>query len=426
MTNDHDRLRALFPSWHARPDPAAVERGLVGIPAAAIADLVLDGDEPFWRRDACGEALIGRVPDERALELVAHACDDEISHVLGNALVTALNVPGRPYRDALRERAVERGNYDIAEKLGPRTLVDEAATGDATALRLLAVLASAPWRHLREAGRKALDELIERRGLPAFLDMLGAASPTELALSGAYPAERLLGLRFLRDAGGDIAPCLGDDAAIVCRAAYDLLLAGYGGDGTLLAMVEEERPGHLWALPILRERGHDVRPLWERLGSPRVEVPGVPPDVREAIVRRFAPGQAGTDPRWLIEAALLAPSPPPEEEHAIRVERLRAACTALVEAGLNPQDPVPVGKASGSGHGTYDIVATDAGKVWVSTLGPFFGHPGDARIVTALQGAGFRYVDAELREVMFTGLAVYFFGSRDPLKVGDLVFYWQD
>ncbi|MFB4313851.1 hypothetical protein [Actinomadura sp. 21ATH] len=426
MTDDRERLRELLPSWEARPPAEDVAAVLAGVPAVAIADSVLDDDEPFWRREVCAQALAGRVPAERAAALAAHVCDDEVGFKVGRALVAALDVPGGPYSAMLRARALERGNYYVAEKLGARSLLDAAASGDATALGLLAVLASSPWRHLRLSGEEAIDELIERRGLPALLATLGTDSPEGLARAGARPAERLLGLRLVWRAGGDIAPFLGDGSVPVSRAAYDLLIAGYGDDAPLLALVEAGLPGRLWALPILHERGHDVRPMWERLGSPRVEVPGVPPDVREAIVRRYTPGQAGTDPLWLIEAALLDPPPPPEEAREIRDERLRAARAALAGAGLGPREPVPAGEHMRSGHGTYHVISTDAGTVRVSTLGPYFACAKDARVARALRDAGFRHIDDALGGITFTGLAVYFFGSRAPLTVHDLLFHWQD
>lgn len=426
MAGDRERLRALFPSWDVRPAAEVIERELAGVSPVAIADLVLDKDEAVWRREACAKALAGRVPDERAMALVAYVCDNDFSALLIAALVEALNVPGRPYRDALRARVVERGNSFIAERLNPRALLDEAASGDAVALRLLTVLAASPWKGRQAAGERAIDELIERHGLDAVLAMFEAGSPDALARSALRPAERLLGLRLLRRAGGDVSSCLGDESPMVSRTAYDLLSDGYGDDSTLLTMVREGRPGYLWALPILHRRGHDIRPLWEGAGSPRVEVPGVPPDVREAIVRRYTPGQRGTDPRWLIEAALLDPPPPPGELYDLREERLDAARQALADAGLRPGEPVPAGRSEGSGEGTYHVIATEAGKVWVSTLGPYFRFEGDARVKTALQDAGFRHIDPELGETRFTGLAVYFFGSREPLSVGNLLFYWQD
>jgi hypothetical protein len=285
MEDDRDRLRALFHSWDA-PGPEAIERELAGISAVAIADFVLDEEEAPGHREACAEALIGRVPAERAAALIDYACCGRgHSHApIGSALVAALNVPGRPYRNALRALSLERNDFYVAEELGSWTLLADAKSGDAQALGLLTVLASAPWEYMRAEGEEAIEELIGLRGLPAVLAMFGADSPEELARSGTYPAQRLLGLRLLWRANGDITFCLGDDSAIVRRMAYDLLAGGHGGDGALMAMAEEGRPGYLWALALLYRRGHDIHPLWEALGSPRVEVLAVPPDVWEAIV----------------------------------------------------------------------------------------------------------------------------------------------
>ncbi|MEU8804262.1 hypothetical protein [Spirillospora sp. NPDC048819] len=189
-------------------------------------------------------------------------------------------------------------------------------------------------------------------------------------------------------------------------------------------MVQERRPGYLWALAVLHELCCEIRPMWEELGSPRVEVPGIPPDVREAIVRQYAPGERDTDPRWLIEAALLALS---ENRDELEEQRLHLAIRALAAAGLEPGEPLSAGDAYRQGEGTFHIITTNAGMISVSTLGPFFRLRNDnARGRTALRDAGFRHIGAELGATEFTGLHVYFFGRRDPLPVNDLLFYWQD
>ncbi|MEO3825857.1 hypothetical protein [Actinomadura sp. B10D3] len=285
MEDDRERLRALFHPWDV-PEPEAVQRGLAEIPAVAIADFVLDDEEAPGHRATCAEALVGRVPAERAAALIDLACSSRgHSHApIGTSLVAALNT-GRPFRNALRAMALERNDFYVAEDLGSWDLLDDAKAGDAQALGVLTVLASAPWDYMREEGEHAIELLIELRGLPAVLAMLGAGSPEELARSGAYPAHRLLGLRLLWRADGDITFCLGDDSAVVSEAAYELLAGGRGDDGALTAMAEEGRPGYLWALALLHQRGHDIRPLWELLGPPQVEVLAVPPEVWEVIVR---------------------------------------------------------------------------------------------------------------------------------------------
>jgi hypothetical protein len=43
-----------------------------------------------------------------------------------------------------------------------------------------------------------------------------------------------------------------------------------------------------------------------------------------------------------------------------------------------------------------------------------------------LESAGFRWIDEALWAILVTGLCVYHFGDREPLKVSTLLFYWQD
>ncbi|OKJ15786.1 hypothetical protein [Kitasatospora sp. CB01950] len=66
-------------------------------------------------------------------------------------------------------------------------------------------------------------------------------------------------------------------------------------------------------------------------------------------------------------------------------------------------------------------------SLFISTLGPFAGGPADDSPVRAvLEQAGFRWIDEATRGVLVTGLCVYCFGDREPLKVDTLLFYWQD
>ncbi|OLT31578.1 hypothetical protein BJF79_36855 [Actinomadura sp. CNU-125] len=65
------------------------------------------------------------------------------------------------------------------------------------------------------------------------------------------------------------------------------------------------------------------------------------------------------------------------------------------------------------------------GRVLVSKLGPYFtslrDEPGPA-----MRAAGFTRIGGDLAETVVAGLHVYFFGDREPLRVHDLLFYWQD
>jgi hypothetical protein len=229
------------------------------------------------------------------------------------------------------------------------------------------------------------------------------------------------------DALRDITACLGDDSALVARKAYDLLTESGDADQELVTMARERRPGHIWALAVLHKRGHDIRPLWEESGSPRIELPGVPDDVRDVIVRHYTPGQGETDPRWLVEAALLRPSPPREELNDLSEKRLELAFRTLRATGLEPREPLSARQHHGEGDGTYHMIPTNAGKVYLSTLGPFFildGKHEEAKLL--MQVTGFRYIEKELGAIRFTGLPVYFFGERAPLSIYNLLFYWQD
>jgi hypothetical protein len=180
--------------------------------------------------------------------------------------------------------------------------------------------------------------------------------------------------------------------------------------------------GHLWALAVLHRRGHPIRTAWEALGPPQVDLPTVPTDVRQAIVREYAPGQRDTDPRWLLEAACLEPATAPDEE-----ELLHRAAGALTAADLHPQAPISAHDEYQQGDSSYYAIRTSAGTVEVSTLGPFFQvADDDARAITALRTAGFRHIDRELGGTEISGLHVYYFGERKPLWVADLLFFWQD
>ncbi|MER6253269.1 hypothetical protein ABT224_18125 [Streptomyces sp. NPDC001584] len=73
------------------------------------------------------------------------------------------------------------------------------------------------------------------------------------------------------------------------------------------------------------------------------------------------------------------------------------------------------------GYGTSDST------VFISTLGRFAtGHDDDPDARRALESAGFRWIGHADASIEVAGLCVYYFGSRDPLQVDTLLFYWQD
>ncbi|MEO3825858.1 hypothetical protein [Actinomadura sp. B10D3] len=431
MMSDRERLRFLAASNVRYKPLEAILRRLAPVPADPLVGLILDPHEFRYRRALCARALLGRVPPEHAAALAECGRDATVDFEVRNpVLMSVLSMPGTREADDLLSwlRTCEIDAEERAsDSLSPAISLARAMDGDASAVEALAERATDPWWTERTEAEQAIEALIRARGHAAVLSAFGRDSTEALARHGRSPAERLLGLRCHRRAGGDITFCLGDDSALVARKAYDLLIESRGADEELLVTVRENRPGHVWALAVLHKRGHDIRPLWEEAGSPRIELPGVPSDVREAIVRHYAPGQRDTDPRWLVEAALLGPSLPSEDRDDLIEKRLDFAFRALRAWGLKPQKPLSAHQDYGQGSSTYHVISTDAGKVYLSTLGPFFMLRDEHEEVKALlQMSGFRHIGKELGATVFTGLAVYYFGIRDPLRIRNLLFYWQD
>ena len=244
-------------------------------------------------------------------------------------------------------------------------------------------------------------------GQRTVLGALGFDSALSLMLFGPTPEARVLGVRW---ADPDITQALADEERMVAREAYDRLADVTDNHDELARMVADRAPGHLWALAVLAARGEPIDVQWLALGRPRVDVPGLPEDVRAAIVREYVPGTRDTDPRWMLEAACL-PDHEPDDV-------LTAALAEL--APLAPAPPMTAGDHHQQGEGSYHVIDTVAGRVLVSTLGRFFSSDDIPEL------PGFRRIDDTLGGIVVTGLPVYFFGAREPLSVQDLLFYWQD
>jgi hypothetical protein len=56
---------------------------------------------------------------------------------------------------------------------------------------------------------------------------------------------------------------------------------------------------------------------------------------------------------------------------------------------------------------------------------PSFDRAQESLVAWATE-AGFQVVEDDLLDTPFDGLNVYFFGRRAPLRIRDLLFYWQD
>lgn len=415
----------------------AAHARLLAAPAEALASIALDGSLPWWRRRPCALALRGRVPTESGPALFERLRDRGEVEEIRIAILEVLADGPACDEELLRWLRSEEGGEN-SPRLAGLMLAARARCGDLRAVPALSRIAADAWLSRREIGEFGLDALMDARGEAAVITELGAESVTTLALAGRHTGDRLLGVRLLHRSGRDVSGALADVDVVVAHAAYELLSGSRITDNAVLhALVEAGRDAVaectsmapsgaagacLWALAVLHRRGVDVAPSWRALGSPRIALDGVPNDVRLAILREYVPGQRRTDPRWILEAACVPLPPPPDA-----AVQLRAALDALTECGVHPAEPVAAGDVYEQGAGSYYRIAVDGGYVEISTLGLFASvETNAAGAQAALVGAGFRCVDAALCQISFAGLHVYYFGARDPLAIGRLLFYWQD
>ena len=385
------------------------ETGLRTVAPEVLASYVRSSSNPWWRRRPCAHALRGRVPPahvEALFECVRDPADTaEVRIVLLDVL---------PLRESwlpwLREQPVADGEYgmDIA------IMKARAALGDLTAVSAAATLANDLWSHRRASGEAALDMLVERHGLAAIEALLGTERPED----------RVFHARMLARKGGDVLAAFADPDLKVATVACEL--ASRSQVPTDEALLDHVATGptiesRLWAAYALHLRGRDIRDLWEALDCPRFEVAGLPDEIRGAILREYR-GTTPTDPRWLVERVCVD-LPHPDVDG-----QLARAVAALDAAGLAPEKPIPVGEIYQQGEGTYHQIDLAGGvSIAVSTLGPFARGAEDQPVVRrALLAAGFQWVEPEVAAIRVDGLAVYYFGSRAPLDVGTLLFYWQD
>ncbi|MEU7602885.1 hypothetical protein [Streptomyces sp. NPDC041003] len=396
--------------------PAAGRADAAGL-RACDADLLVrcavDREQPWWRRTACVDALAGRVPEARAGELLACVRDTEDSGTVRKALLGLLSdraelLPWLRHEDRRREDA-----YGMPEAV----LQARGALGDRTAAAELATLAFSHWRTKRAIGEAGLDALVERHGVESVLS----------ALEGGRPEDRAVAVRMRHRAGGDVTDALADPDPQVAHLAESLLTC----PDRVRAYLDEAPTADaaLWAAYALHRLTGDAertRAVYEALGSPRVEVEGMDEEIRRAIVHEYGHDCAKqSDPRWRIEALCTESPLPPDEER-----QLALATAALAAAGLAPRTPLSCGEAHRQGGGTYHVIRYGEGagsEVFISTLGRFAGdHEDDPAVRAALEAAGFRWIGASTGSIRVTGLGVYYFGSREPLDIHTLLFYWQD
>lgn len=123
-------------------------------------------------------------------------------------------------------------------------------------------------------------------------------------------------------------------------------------------------------------------------------------------------------------------------------------------SGWKIQGPLPCSRVFPGGSGTFDALIipiqsndSECVDVYFSRLGPYartvMSHLrpkkkkkdqilapsfNAAMSITekALNEVGIQLLDQTLLDFVFPDLCVYFFGSRVPLPIKDLLFYWQD
>jgi hypothetical protein len=400
----HD-IDALLPLGRGR-DTA----GLREYDADALARYVADPRNAWWRRRRCVHALAGRVPESRVPDLIARVRDAGETTEARVALLDVLGDRTELLPWLRHEEHQDEKPYGMAEAV----LKARGRLGDLSAAEDLVTLAASPWSREQDAGRAGLDALVARHGPDAVLARLG----------GARPEDRMFRIRMRARSGEDVTGALADPDRAVAHLAQSL-----ADDPVRLRAYLAEAPtteAKLWAayaLHRLTEDGAGTRAVHESLGRPRVEVAGLDEELRAAIVHEYAPGcRRRSDPRWRVEALVTDPPAAADMD-----DRLRRAMAALAAAGLTPGAPVPIGEHNQQGDGTYYVVPYDGKNLCVSTLGPFVtAHDPDPAARPALEAAGFRWIDEETGSITVTDLCVYYFGDRDPLDIGTLLFYWQD
>ncbi|MDA3628258.1 hypothetical protein OU415_22680 [Saccharopolyspora sp. WRP15-2] len=382
--------------------------GLLEVDPDELAGYAADAAQPWFRRKLCADALAGRVPETRVPVLLECIRDRSETPRARSALLGILG-----HREELRAWLYhEDRESDDAYGMPEAILSARGAAGDRTTAHDLATLANDPWAHRRVVGEAGLDALVARYGAEAIIADLG----------DARPEDRAFRVRMRHRAGEDVTTALADPDAGVAHLAHSLV-----DDEERLREYFEQAPtveAKLWSVCALYRLNNDLaeaRAIYDSLGRPRVEVDGLDDEVRAAVRREYVPDcEPRTDPRWRLEEICADPVQPADEDELLA--RARAALTAAnLEPGTPRSDEPPGGRT------TYNVLDHVGGSVAVSTLGRFvISNEANSAARSALEPAGFRWIDEPLASTTVTGLCTYFFGNRGPLEVRDLLFFWQD
>ncbi len=429
-----NEIHGLIARAKAEPPPA-----LATIPDDELLAYLLDTSQVWWRRETIARFWACTLPPRFAgalVDLVTNPRDTtEVRVAVLRALCPMITGPERDrLLDWLRTRPEEQ-TYGLSEAL----MAARGRLADLSAARELTLLARDPWSHRAMLGHDGLRDLQRLVGDEALLGEFGHADYDAMAREATEAADRLYAIRRLDEQGAELTPFLSDPDTTVARHVFDVTRER----ALDLAQLRKQATGaptvqsRCWALLALLRQGEDIGDLVQGDDDLRVPLPRVPEDVRRAIVHHYAPGERDSDPRWLLERERTEPpawEPRDDDEDltpevSAALERLTAAIKAQ---GLEPEPPVSSGESYGQGGGTYLAIEIEAQRATalLSTLGPFVSGWGDPELLAKLEAAAheaeLRWIDDEIAATKPAGLCVYFFGKREPLRVQDLLFYWQD
>ena len=237
----------------------------------------------------------------------------------------------------------------------------------------------------------------------------------------------------------------------VRRAASDWLIAKQSDPELVLKIAKNDKLDFVtrsWAAYVsimLGQATETIEALDQGTESIRF-VPwsfSVPDNMRKAIVLAYANEMADeSDIRYRVEA--LCYQSPAYSEFDADVDRARLL-EALKQNGFNVVACQTAGDFNQQGGGNFWVISVQAAgaTLWLnlSTLGPFASgldwesleleanaetRIAIGKIKKLLAAIDISYIDDELLSKTVPALNVYYFGSRGPLLIRELLFYWQD
>lgn len=331
-----------------------------------------------------------------------------------------------------------------------------AALGDIKVAPVLLVLTENPWSHRHKNAQKALEALIDFYPSLESLgrDLLQAPelSDDEVWRGLKQQADGPMNRWALANApisDAQISDCLAaltHDEWRTRKIASNWLIARKSGSAALRdVFLSETRNAdeRSWAAYTLLKSG-ELRPVDRQLikedpATFQVDLGfELPIDVRHSIIGEYTEhSEAGTDVRYHLEF-FLNKRPSYDTDEADRNQLV----AALKVEGLQIKKMENVGAFHNQGGGTFWLVQFEDNDKFchlnVSTLGKFVSFfsqneeeggppsPLHKKCRAIAETQGFFWVGQNIGEKIVPGLNVYFFGSREPLSVFDLLFYWQD